>query len=375
MSGTFFDQMVKAIAYQQQELTERATIFEVNKSDEVIITNKRYYQANQPFFSDTIFVNANDVSLYDITRNDFYVYIADSKESSPKRDRAIRHIRNLCGFKGVIKLHPLFKAETISDPDKSLYCLHLKFNPKEAVFEILEVLSCQPNNGKIVSPLIFSFILEKHHLKVVVAKNFWKLDRVLIEEWNATINSERHGWNLNYGIPLDVAEASVRVLAHALEGVKPHTRNEISTRYSQQFAFFPNRDAMKEFVADKVKPLTNKTGTTQMSESDKKTETVKKAEMLNVRSGYEKLGWVLENALDQAQNGKGNARHQIGDAPFHKQPICELGRLYGTGYNFGQAAKKAHETGQLSTKEAKLNELYGAINYLAAAAILIAEEE
>ena len=50
MSGTFFDQMVKAIAYQQQELTERATIFEVNKSDEVIITNKRYYQANQPFF-------------------------------------------------------------------------------------------------------------------------------------------------------------------------------------------------------------------------------------------------------------------------------------------------------------------------------------
>lgn len=119
----------------------------------------------------------------------------------------------------------------------------------------------------------------------------------------------------------------------------------------------------------------NKTGTTQMSESDKKTETIKKAEMLNVRSGYEKLGWVLENALDQAQNGKGNARHQIGDASFHKQPICELGRLYGTGYNFGQAAKKAHETGQLSTKEAKLNELYGAINYLAAAAILIAEEE
>ena len=31
MSETFLDQMVKAIAYQQQELTERATIFEVNK--------------------------------------------------------------------------------------------------------------------------------------------------------------------------------------------------------------------------------------------------------------------------------------------------------------------------------------------------------
>ena len=111
-----------------------------------------------------------------------------------------------------------------------------------------------------------------------------------------------------------------------------------------------------------------------MSESDKKTETVKKAEMLNVRSGYEKLGWVLENALDQAQNGKGNARHQIGDTPFVKQPICELGRLYGTGYNFGQAAKKAHETNQLGSKEAKVAELLGSIVYLAAAVILIQEE-
>lgn len=100
-----------------------------------------------------------------------------------------------------------------------------------------------------------------------------------------------------------------------------------------------------------------------------------KAEMHNVIFGYEKLAGVLEKALDQAQNGKGNERHQVGGAPFHKQPICELGRLYGTGYNFGQAAKKAHETGQLATKEAKLSELYGAINYLAAAAILIAEEE
>ena len=105
------------------------------------------------------------------------------------------------------------------------------------------------------------------------------------------------------------------------------------------------------------------------------TEGFSKAKMRNVRPGYEELGYILAMALEQAQNGKGNARHQIGDAPFHKQPICELGRLYGTGYNFGQAAKKAHETGQLSTKEAKLNELYGAINYLAAAAILIAEEE
>lgn len=100
-----------------------------------------------------------------------------------------------------------------------------------------------------------------------------------------------------------------------------------------------------------------------------------KAQMTNVISGYEPLARILERALDQAQNGKGNERHQVDGACFINQPICELGRLYGTGYNFGQAAKKAHETNQLGSKDAKLNEIYGAINYLAAAAILIEEKD
>ena len=104
------------------------------------------------------------------------------------------------------------------------------------------------------------------------------------------------------------------------------------------------------------------------------TEGFSKAKMHNVRPGYEELGCILATALEQAQNGKGNARHQIGDTPFVKQPICELGRLYGTGYNFGQAAKKAHETNQLGSKEAKVAELLGSIVYLAAAVILIQEE-
>ena len=103
-------------------------------------------------------------------------------------------------------------------------------------------------------------------------------------------------------------------------------------------------------------------------------EGVPKAKMSNVLPGYEELGRVLAMALEQAQNGKGNARHQIGDTPFVKQPICELGRLYGTAYNFGQSAKKAHETTQLKSKEAKVAELLGSIVYLAAAAILIEEE-
>lgn len=99
------------------------------------------------------------------------------------------------------------------------------------------------------------------------------------------------------------------------------------------------------------------------------------AEMIGVRTGYQSLATVLALALEQAQNGKGNARHQVGDAHFTEQPICELARMYGVGYNFGQAAKKAHETQQLTSNKAKLAEILGAINYLAAAYIIIDEQD
>ena len=102
---------------------------------------------------------------------------------------------------------------------------------------------------------------------------------------------------------------------------------------------------------------------------------VRPAKMTGVRTGYQSLATVLALALEQAQNGKGNARHQVGDAQFTEQPICELARMYGVGYNFGQAAKKAHETQQLTSNKAKLAEILGAINYLAAAYIIIDEQD
>lgn len=105
------------------------------------------------------------------------------------------------------------------------------------------------------------------------------------------------------------------------------------------------------------------------------TNTVRPAKMNNVRSGYTELAKVLEEALEQAQNGKGNQRHQVNNASFTQQPICELTRLYGLAYPFGQAAKKAHEVNQLQTTEAKIAELLGAINYLAAAVIVLKEQQ
>ncbi len=91
--------------------------------------------------------------------------------------------------------------------------------------------------------------------------------------------------------------------------------------------------------------------------------------------GYETLATELQAAYDQSAYGKGLQRHANGRA-FHRQPIMENGRMFGTGFTAGQAAKKAQEAlGMLRRGEADkaLAELHGAIVYLAATAALVRE--
>lgn len=94
--------------------------------------------------------------------------------------------------------------------------------------------------------------------------------------------------------------------------------------------------------------------------------------MMQIESGYEPLAKVLQMALDQSQAGKGKDRHANGK-PFIKQPIMEIGRMVGPGYNIGQAMKKGQESMRLPHERAQA-ELLGAINYLASAYLLIDEE-
>jgi glutamine amidotransferase-like uncharacterized protein len=93
-----------------------------------------------------------------------------------------------------------------------------------------------------------------------------------------------------------------------------------------------------------------------------------------IREEYQALLSVLIEALEQAQDGKGKIRHQAHAAEkFTDQVICEVGRRLGTGYNLGQAVKKIYESEALDEQSA-INELFGAINYIAAAIILIREK-
>lgn len=91
------------------------------------------------------------------------------------------------------------------------------------------------------------------------------------------------------------------------------------------------------------------------------------------KEAYLELERVLRMAYDQAASGKGKDRHANGK-PFVDQPILSITRMVGDGYPLGQAMKKAQETQRLPTNKAKIAELLGAINYLAAAIIYYEEQ-
>lgn len=89
--------------------------------------------------------------------------------------------------------------------------------------------------------------------------------------------------------------------------------------------------------------------------------------------GYELLANVLDDALEQAQSGKGAQRHAAAGCVerFEEQQIVQLGEWMGgsTAFAIGQACKKALESTRLDDDGARA-ELLGAINY-AVAAILV----
>ena len=89
---------------------------------------------------------------------------------------------------------------------------------------------------------------------------------------------------------------------------------------------------------------------------------------------YTQLARVLMDAMEQAAGGKGKERHADGER-FENQKICVINRwLRGSpvaGALF-QAVKKSVESSRMPPSRA-IRELYGAINYISAAIILLEE--
>ena len=86
---------------------------------------------------------------------------------------------------------------------------------------------------------------------------------------------------------------------------------------------------------------------------------------------YDILRKILDEAYDQAATGKGKERHANGK-PWDEQPIAEIGRMVGTGFNTGQAIKKLQESSRMEGETA-VRELLGSIVYAASAIMLIRE--
>lgn len=87
-------------------------------------------------------------------------------------------------------------------------------------------------------------------------------------------------------------------------------------------------------------------------------------------TGYETLADVLQRAYNQAAVGKGVERHSADGEPFHEQ-VMQIGAAkFGVGSLLFQAFKKSEESQRLPHDRA-INELLGAINYLAGAVIAL----
>lgn len=96
------------------------------------------------------------------------------------------------------------------------------------------------------------------------------------------------------------------------------------------------------------------------------------------KNSYSSLENVLKQAFDQASQGKGSIRHSYSDnEKFENQVLCEIARRL-TPRDFSaplyQSVKKIYESTRLELDDAE-KELLGAINYIAAAIILIQEKK
>jgi hypothetical protein len=96
---------------------------------------------------------------------------------------------------------------------------------------------------------------------------------------------------------------------------------------------------------------------------------------MRIEPGYESLAEILQEALDQAQSGKGKERHANAE-PFTQQEICNGARLCGLGAMAFQVRKKTLEAIRLIERGGAENgapDILGAIVY-AAAMLIVARE-
>jgi hypothetical protein len=80
------------------------------------------------------------------------------------------------------------------------------------------------------------------------------------------------------------------------------------------------------------------------------------------REGYEALATAAQDALEQAQRGKGHLRHGDDETPWTRQVVFQVQGELGPAFSAGQYAKKMAESMRLEPG-ARRRELLGAAVY------------
>lgn len=94
----------------------------------------------------------------------------------------------------------------------------------------------------------------------------------------------------------------------------------------------------------------------------------------NVETLYSDLRRILNDSFDWSAKKKGAQRHGQGGLPWDQQRHVTIGNAVGRGFALGQALKKIMESEGMDA-QAAINELHGAITYLASAVYMIEQEE
>lgn len=99
--------------------------------------------------------------------------------------------------------------------------------------------------------------------------------------------------------------------------------------------------------------------------------------LVRVNPGYDGLASILVEALNQAQQGKGHERHNMGGGiPFERQRMQTVSELIGSVHGMTyQVCKKVTEGVELPTIERQVAEMLGAINYLAGIIIFLRKQD
>jgi hypothetical protein len=172
-----------------------------------------------------------------------------------------------------------------------------------------------------------------------------------------------------------MAKWSEKMMAETPEGWKEHLAYDMETERMKK--------AIQDIIDDNKKRITQRHGDADEDECpncgdpicncwlEDDDESTLGLRGVYVNEGYHDLFDVLRDALDQAQNGKGEERHGNG-LSFTGQPALTITRAVGLGFPLGQAMKKIQECQRMDPDAAK-RELLGAINYLAAAILFLDE--